>query len=70
MDRIDTMKIFVAAVEEGSLVGAARRLRRSATAVSRAIALLEGHLGTELLHRTTRSIRLSEAGQHYVAACR
>lgn len=70
MDRIDTMKIFVAAVEEGSLVGAARRLRRSPTAVSRAIALLEGHLGTELLHRTTRSIRLSEAGQHYVVACR
>lgn len=70
MDRIDTMKIFVAAVDEGSLAGAARRLRRSPTAVSRAIALLEAHIGTELLHRTTRSIRLSEAGQHYVVSCR
>lgn len=70
MDRIDAMKIFVAAVDEGSLAGAARLLRRSPTAISRTIAALEMHLGAELLHRTTRSIRLSEAGQHYVGACR
>lgn len=70
MDRIDAMKIFVTAVDEGSLAGAARRLRRSPTAISRAIASLETHVGAELLHRTTRSIRLSETGQHYVASCR
>jgi len=70
MDRIDVMKIFVTAVDEGSLAGAARRLRRSPTAVSRAIASLEAHIGAELLHRTTRSIRLSEAGQRYAASCR
>ncbi len=70
MDRIDLMNIFVTAVDEGSLVGAARRLRRSPTAISRAITSLEGHLGVELLHRTTRSIRLSEAGQRYAASCR
>lgn len=70
MDRIDLMNIFVTAVDEGSLVGAARRLRRSPTAISRAIASLEGHLGVELLHRTTRSIRLSEAGLRYAASCR
>jgi len=70
MDRIDLMNIFITAVDEGSLVGAARRLRRSPTAISRAIASLEGHLGVELLHRTTRSIRLSEAGQRYAASCR
>jgi len=70
MDRIDAMKIFVAAVDAGSLAGAARRLRRSPTAVSRAIAALEAHIGVELLHRTTRSIRLSAAGQHYAASCR
>lgn len=70
MDRIDAMKIFVTAVDEGSLAGAARRLRRSPTAVSRAIASLEAHIGAELLHRTTRSIRLSEAGQRYAASCR
>lgn len=70
MDRIDAMKVFVTAVDEGSLAGAARRLKRSATAVSRALAFLEAHAGTELLHRTTRSIKLSEAGERYVASCR
>jgi DNA-binding transcriptional LysR family regulator len=70
MDRIDAMKVFVSAVDEGSLAGAGRRLRRSPAAVSRAIAFLEAHVGTELLHRTTRSLKLSEAGERYVAACR
>ena len=70
MDRIDAMKVFVSAVDEGSLAGAGRRLRRSPAAVSRAIAFLEAHVGAELLHRTTRSIRLSEAGERYAAACR
>ncbi|NKL63958.1 LysR family transcriptional regulator [Rhizobium leguminosarum] len=70
MDRIDAMKVFVTAVEEGSLAGAARRLKRSPTAISRALGLLEQHVGVELLHRTTRSLKLSEAGQRYVEACR
>jgi DNA-binding transcriptional LysR family regulator len=70
MDRIDAMKVFVSAVEEGSLAGAGRRLGRSPAAVSRAIAFLEAHVGTELLHRTTRALKLSEAGERYVAACR
>jgi len=70
MDRIDAMKVFVTAVEEGSLAGAARKLKRSPTAISRALGLLEQHVGVELLHRTTRSLKLSEAGQRYVEACR
>src|SRR5260370_24137669 len=70
MDRIDEMKVLVAAVDEGSRAGAGRRLRRSPAAVSRAIAFLEAHVGAELLHRTTRSLKLSEAGERYVAACR
>jgi DNA-binding transcriptional LysR family regulator len=70
MDRIDAMKVLVSAVDEGSLAGAGRRLGRSAAAVSRAIAFLEAHVGTELLHRTTRSLKLSEAGERYAAACR
>jgi len=70
MDRLDAMKVFVAAVDEGSLAAAGRRLKRSPTAVSRALAFLEAHVGVELLHRTTRSIRLSEAGERYAAACR
>ena len=70
MDRIDAMKIFVATLDEGSLAGAGRQLKKSPAAVSRAIAFLEAHVGVELLHRTTRSIRLSEAGERYAAACR
>jgi DNA-binding transcriptional LysR family regulator len=70
MDRIDAMKVFVAALDEGSLAGAGRKLGRSPAAVSRAIAFLEAHVGVELLHRTTRSLRLSEAGKRYAEACR
>ena len=70
MDRIDAMKVFVVALDEGSLAGAARRLKRSPTAVSRALAFLEAHVGVELLHRSTRSLKLSEAGARYAVACR
>lgn len=70
MDRIDAMKVFVAALDEGSLAGAGRRLGKSPAAVSRAIQFLEQHVGAELIHRTTRSLRLSEAGERYLAACR
>lgn len=62
MDRIEAMKVFVTALDEGSLVAAARKLGRSAAAVTRAIGFLENHVGVPLLHRTTRAIRLSEAG--------
>ncbi|HLZ78307.1 MAG TPA: LysR family transcriptional regulator [Sphingomonas sp.] len=70
MDRIEAMRVFVAALDEGSLAGAGRRLGRSPAAVSRAIAFLEAHVGAELLHRTTRTMKLSEAGSRYAAACR
>ncbi|MDR5807273.1 LysR family transcriptional regulator [Caballeronia sp. LZ019] len=70
MDRIDAMKVFIATLDEGSLAGAGRRLGRSPAAVSRAIAFLEAHTGTALLHRTTRTIKLSEAGERYASACR
>ncbi|OAF01287.1 LysR family transcriptional regulator [Bradyrhizobium centrolobii] len=70
MDRLDAMKVFVLAADEGSLAAAGRKLGRSPAAVSRAIAFLEERVGVELLHRTTRSIKLSEEGEHYVAICR
>ncbi len=70
MDRIDAMKVFVAALDEGSLAAAGRKLGRSPAAVSRAVAFLEEHVGVELLHRTTRSSKLSEAGERYAVACR
>lgn len=70
MDRIEAMRVFVAALDDGSLAGAGRRLGHSPAAVSRAIASLEAHVGVQLLHRTTRTLRLSEAGERYAAACR
>jgi DNA-binding transcriptional LysR family regulator len=70
MDRLDAMKVFVVAVDEGSLAAAGRMLGRSPAAVSCAIAFLENRAGTKLLYRTTRSIKLSEEGERYVASCR
>jgi DNA-binding transcriptional LysR family regulator len=70
MDRIEAMSIFITALDEGSLAAAARRLKRSPAAVSRAIAYLEARVGAQLLHRTTRSMAFSEAGERYAVACR
>jgi DNA-binding transcriptional LysR family regulator len=70
MDRIDAMKVFVAVLDEGSLAGAGRKLGKSPAAVSRAVAFLEAHVGVQLLHRTTRSLHISEAGERYAVACR
>jgi DNA-binding transcriptional LysR family regulator len=70
VDRIEAMKVFITALDEGSLAGAARKLGRSPAAVSRAIAFLEARVGVQLLHRTTRSIKMSEAGERYAVTCR
>jgi DNA-binding transcriptional LysR family regulator len=55
LDRIDAIKAFIAAVDEGSLSGAARRLHRSPPAITRTIAYLEDGVGVELLHGTPRA---------------
>ena len=65
MDRIDTMSLFVAAVETGSLSGAARISGISLSSVSRHLSALEERVGTRLLIRTTRTLALTEAGQRY-----
>lgn len=62
MDRFDELTIFVAVVDAGSLVSAARRLRRSAPAVTRALNALEGRIGLRLVERTTRRLAPTEAG--------
>ncbi len=70
MDRIEAIAVFLIALDEGSLAAAARRLKRSPAAISRAITFLEAHVGAELLHRTTRSMMLSEVGERYATTCR
>src|SRR5258708_28423695 len=64
------MKVFIAALDEGGLRKAGRKLGRSPAAISRALAFLEAHVGVTLLHRTTRSFKLSEAGERYAIVCR
>jgi DNA-binding transcriptional LysR family regulator len=62
MDRLDELAIFVAILEAGSLVSAARRLRRSPPAVTRALSSLEDRIGLRLVDRTTRRLAPTEAG--------
>lgn len=64
------MAVFVEVVERSSFAGAARSLRRSPASITRAVAQLEAAVGTQLLRRTTRSLALTESGEHYLAACR
>ncbi|HLI14181.1 MAG TPA: LysR family transcriptional regulator [Alphaproteobacteria bacterium] len=63
MDRLDELAIFVAIIDAGSLAGAARRLRRSPPAVTRALAALEARIGLRLVERTTRRLSPTEAGR-------
>lgn len=70
MDRLDELAIFVAIIEAGSLAGAARRLRRSRPAVTRALAALEDRVGQRLITRSTRRFMPSEAGRELAAAAR
>ena len=57
--------VFVAVVENGGFSAASRTLGVSKSAVSKRINQLENHLGVLLLHRTTRKLSLTEAGERY-----
>lgn len=61
---------FVCVVEGGSFTAAAARLRVSTAQVSRQVSQLEQRLGTQLLHRTTRKVRVTELGKRYYQHCR
>ncbi len=62
MDRIEELEVFIAILEAGSLSGAARRLRRSPPAITRALAALEDRVGARLVERTTRRLAPTDAG--------
>ena len=70
MDRLSSMRVFLRVVDEGGFAAAARALDMSPAAVTRLVADLEDHLGTRLLHRTTRKQSLTEAGEAYVERLR
>lgn len=66
MDRLHLMTVFLAVAEAESFAGAARRLQMSPPAVTRAVGALEEHLGVRLFTRTTRVVRVTEAGARYL----
>jgi len=70
VDRLHLINVFVAVVDANGFAGAARKLSISPPAVTRAISELEAHLGVRLLTRTTRVVRVTEAGARYVEDCR
>lgn len=61
------LEAVLAVARHGSFRAAAAALEMSTSALSQAVASLEARVGTRLFHRTTRSVRLTEAGQRFVA---
>lgn len=59
------MRVFVAVGEQGGFAAASRKLDISPAAVTRAVVALEEHLGVQLLQRTTRNVRFTDAGRQY-----
>ncbi|MCK9684117.1 LysR family transcriptional regulator [Scleromatobacter humisilvae] len=69
MDDLKPLAVFAEVVDAGSMSGAARRLGMSPSAVSQTIRALEQHGGVTLLHRSTRKLALTEAGERYYPHC-
>lgn len=70
MDRLQAMRVLVRIADTGGFAEAARQLHLSPPAVTRAVASLEDVIGARLLTRTTRTVKLTEVGERYVADCR
>lgn len=64
------MRVFVTVAKEGGFAAASRTLDISPAAVTRAIVALETQLGVSLMQRTTRKLRLTDAGSQYFADCK
>lgn len=69
MDRIQAMRIFVEVARRHSFAAAARALHTSPATVTRSVSALEEAIGADLFIRTTRTVRLTEAGERYAPEC-
>ncbi len=67
LKQLDGLIAFWKVAEHRGFTAAAAELEVSPSALSQAIRQLEGRLGVQLLHRTTRSVSLTEAGELYLA---
>ena len=70
MNQLQAMRVFLKVAETESFGRAAAALDLSNAAVTRYVSLLETHLNTRLLNRTTRSVSVTEAGRAYAEGCR
>src|SRR5450830_640313 len=66
MESLTSIECFVASAEAGSFSAAARRLGLTSAAVGKNVARLESNLGVRLFQRSTRSLRLTEAGERFL----
>lgn len=67
--RFDGIAEFVAVTRLGSFTAAAEKLGATKSAIGRAVSRLEARLGTKLLHRTTRRLILTPAGEAWLEHC-
>lgn len=70
LSRLSDAETFVAVVDAGSFSAAAQALERTQPSISRRVGSLEARLGVRLLVRSTRRLRLTEAGAAYYERCR
>lgn len=70
MDQLTAMRVFVETVDRGTVSAAASALDMSRAMASRYLESLEDWLGARLLHRTTRRLGLTNAGEQALASCR
>jgi DNA-binding transcriptional LysR family regulator len=66
MKALDSLRIFVITQRKGSLSAAARSLSLSPATISRRISALEEELGVQLVDRTSRNLKVTEAGQAFI----
>ena len=62
---LQAIQIFVLIVQEHSFVSAARKINIPKQTISRKISRLEKTLGVRLIERSTRKLRLTEAGKKF-----
>jgi DNA-binding transcriptional LysR family regulator len=70
MDLLNSLRVFVRVADAGSFTTAAQALDFSTAQVSRLVADLEQHVQARLLHRTTRRLSLTEAGERFLLRAR
>lgn len=69
LDQLRRMAVLATVVQTGSFVAAARQLQSTTSAISQQIRALERDMGVTLLHRSTRRLSLTPAGQRFHEGC-